>query len=48
MGDNMKKEIEYAYIRYIYATFIKRCINFEFENYKSAVDEAIKNVKKNE
>ncbi len=45
MYEEYKKEIEYAYIRYIYATFIKRCINFEFENYKSAVDEAIKNVK---
>ena len=41
-----KKELEYCYVRYIYATFIKRAATFKDKNeYKKAVNEAIKNVK---
>lgn len=41
-----KKELEYAYIRYIYASFIKQCVNYNNkEDYNKAVNEAIKNVK---
>ena len=41
------KELEYSYIRYIYATFIKQAVKFEKEDYDNAVNEAIKNVKNN-
>lgn len=41
-----KEELEYCYVRYIYATFIKRAATFKDKNeYKKAVNEAIKNVK---
>ena len=42
--DKYHKELEYTYVRYIYATFIKTCLGFDKENYLKAVDEAIKNV----
>ena len=45
--DEYKNELEYCYVRYIYATFIKRVANYKDENeYNKAVDEAIKNVRK--
>lgn len=40
------KELEYNYVRYLYATFIKRAINYKDKTkYLSAVKEAKKNVK---
>ena len=42
--DKYKKELEYAYVRYIYATFIKTCLGYDKEKYLKAVDDAIKNV----
>ncbi len=44
--DFYKKELEFCYVRYIYATFIKRAATFkDKDEYKKAVNEAIKNVK---
>ena len=43
--DNYKKELEYTYVRYIYATFIKQATIFDQDEYNNAVKEAIKNVK---
>ena len=40
------KELEYSYVRYIYATFIKQSSKYNYNDYLEAVDEAIKNVKK--
>lgn len=40
------KELEYSYVRYIYATFLKQASKYNKEDYLQAVDEAIKNVKK--
>ena len=46
--EEYKKEIEYCYIRYLYATFINVSSNFTDKNlYNKAVEEAIKNVKEN-
>jgi hypothetical protein len=41
------KELEYAYVRYIYATFIKTCLAYDKDDYLKAVGEAIKNVHDN-
>lgn len=41
-----KKELEYAYVRYIYATFIRSVKKFDYKEYLKAVDMAITNVKK--
>lgn len=42
-----KKEIEYCYIRYIYASFISQALNYKsYSDYKKAVNYAIENVKK--
>ena len=43
--DEYKKEFEYCYVRYLYATFIKQATQFPKEEYLLAVDKAIKNVK---
>ena len=40
------KELEYSYVRYVYATFIKTCLGYNKKDYLKAVDEAIKNVSK--
>ncbi len=40
-----EKELEYAYVRYAYATFIKTCLGYDKEAYLKAVDDAIKSVK---
>lgn len=41
-----EKELEYCYVRYLYATFIKRAASFENNvEYKKAVNTAINNVK---
>lgn len=39
-----QKELEYAYVRYIYATFIKTALGYNYNDYLKAVDCAIKNV----
>ena len=44
--DFYKEELEFCYVRYIYATFIKRVATFKDKNeYKIAVEKAINNVK---
>ena len=46
--DEYKLELEYCYVRYLYATFIKRATYLnDKEDYYVAIDTAIKNVKKN-
>ena len=45
--DKYKLELEYSYVRYIYATFIKQALSFDKEEYKKAVNKAITNVKNN-
>ncbi len=45
--DEYKKELEYCYVRYLYATFIKRSINLSKKEFDSAVLEARSNVEKN-
>lgn len=45
--DDYKKELEYVYVRYIYATFIKSVSRYDYSEYIKAVDLAIKNVKDN-
>ena len=37
-------ELEYCYVRYIYATFIKQASKYDKDGYKEAVEVAIKNV----
>jgi len=37
-------ELEYVYFRYLYATFIKRVINFEYLEYRKALSAALENV----
>ena len=45
--DKYKLEIEYCYVRYLYATFIKQSLNYKDKNmFKKAVNEAILNVKR--
>ena len=41
-----EKELEYAYVRYVYATFIKTCLAYDEDDFLKAVDEAQKNVHK--
>ena len=43
--DNYRKELEYAYVRYIYATFIKTCLAYNKKDYLEAVDVAKRNVR---
>lgn len=46
--DKYKDELEYSYVRYLYATFVKRAANFsDKKEFIKARDEAIKNVKTN-
>jgi hypothetical protein len=40
-----QKELEYAYVRYIYATFIRSVKKFDYKEYLKAVDKAVTNVK---
>ena len=40
-----EKELEYAYVRYIYATFVKSVKRYDYSEYIKAVDVAITNVK---
>ena len=39
-----QKELEYAYVRYLYATFIKTCLAYDYDEYLKAVDATILNV----
>ena len=45
--DEYKKELEYCYVRYLYATFIKQAAHFNKDEFDAAVDTAISNVKSN-
>ena len=46
--DEYKLELEYCYVRYLYATFIKSASNFTDKKlYEEAVNKAIENVKRN-
>ena len=40
-----KEEIEYCYVRYLFALFVKSATAFDRQGFKKAVEEAIKNVK---
>ena len=42
--DEFYPELEYFYVRYVYATFIKTAAKFDKKEYNNAVEEAIKNV----
>lgn len=43
--DEYEPELEYSYVRYLYATFLKQASKYNYEDYLEAVEEAIKNVK---
>lgn len=43
--DTYKEEIEYCYVRYLFATFVKSCRKFEKNEYIKAVHYAMENVK---
>ena len=44
--DKYKNELEYCYVRYLYATFVKQATNYkDKDEFNKAVDEAIINVK---
>lgn len=45
MYQEYQKELEYVYVRYLYATFIKSVSRYDYEEYMKAVILAIKNVK---
>lgn len=45
--DEYKNELEYCYVRYLFATFIKNAAKFDKKNYKIAVEKAIQNVEHN-
>jgi len=40
-------ELEYCYVRYLYAVFLKRAYEYKFEEFKKAVEFAFENVQKN-
>ncbi|MBP5683928.1 MAG: glycosyltransferase [Bacilli bacterium] len=43
--DNYQKELEYAYVRYIYATFIRSIAKYDYEEYEKGVQKALQSVK---
>ena len=45
--NDYKDILEYSYVRYIYATFMKRVLAFDYDEYKKALNIATSNVKKN-
>ena len=45
--EEYKQELEYSYVRYIYATFVKQASRYSYGDYIEAVETAIKNVKNN-
>ena len=44
--EEYRKELEFCYVRYLYATFIKACLKCDRKTYKCAMDIAIKEVKR--
>ena len=44
--DNYYSQLEYCYVRYLYATFIKQATNFDYKEFKKALNLSIENVKK--
>lgn len=40
------EELEYCYVRYLYATFVKAALKFDKNMYRQAVEKAISNVKR--
>ena len=44
--DFYKNELEYVYVRYLYATFLKTASKYDYQDYLNAVNKAIENVKK--
>lgn len=40
------KELEYNYVRYLYAAFVKAALRFDSEHFQEAVEKAIANVKR--
>ena len=42
-----QKELEYVFVRYIYATYIKQSLMYDYENYRESVLKAIKLVSRN-
>jgi len=45
--DYYRNELEFCYVRYLYATFIIRAVGFDKNEYQKALDLAIKNVHNN-
>lgn len=45
--DDYMKEFEFCYVRYLYATFVIRAVNFDKQEYLKALDLVIKNVHSN-
>lgn len=45
--DEYYKELEYCYVRYVFATFIKQACSFPEDEYYKAIEKAIQNVKEN-
>ena len=43
--DEYQKELEYSYVRYVYATFVKSILRYDYKDYLEGVDFAIKSVK---
>ena len=43
--DDYQKELEYVYVRYLYATFVKSISRYDYEEYLKGVDFATSNVK---
>ena len=43
--DKYYHELEYSYVRYLYATFIKQASKYNYEDFQKAVEVAIENVK---
>ncbi|MDO4379189.1 MAG: glycosyltransferase [Erysipelotrichia bacterium] len=44
--NEFKNELEYTYVRYIYATFIKQACSYDYSDYLEAVTSAITNVER--
>ena len=43
--DEYKKELEYSYVRYVYATFVKSILRYDYKDYMEGVNFAITSVK---
>ena len=42
--DEYRKELEYSYVRYVYATFVKSTLRYDYKDYLESVSFAIKSV----